>query len=84
MRILTLCALSVLVIFVGYSSYALLLIRSHANPPMNQNAPDNVFSLSSYLNREQYGDRPLFYGPSFKSTVLYQVDNTGNYNFMKK
>ncbi len=84
MRILTLCALSVLVIFVGYSSYALLLIRSHANPPMNQNAPDNVFSLSSYLNREQYGDTPLFYGPSFKSTVLYQVDNTGNYNFMKK
>lgn len=83
-RILTLCALSVLVIFVGYSSYALLLIRSHANPPMNQNAPDNVFALSSYLNREQYGDRPLFYGPSFKSTVLYQVDNTGNYNFMKK
>ncbi len=56
-RILTLCALSVLVIFVGYSSYALLLIRSHANPPMNQNAPDNVFSLSSYLNREQYGDK---------------------------
>ncbi len=51
---------------------------------MNQNAPDNVFSLSSYLNREQYGDTPLFYGPSFKSTVLYQVDNTGNYNFMKK
>ncbi len=83
-RILTLCALSVLVIFVGYSSYALLLIRSHANPPMNQNAPDNVFSLSSYLNREQYGDTPLFYGPSFKSTVLYQVDNTGNYNFMKR
>ena len=83
-RILTLCALSVLVIFVGYSSYALLLIRSHATPPMNQNAPDNVFSLSSYLNREQYGDTPLFYGPSFKSTVLYQVDNTGNYNFMKK
>ncbi len=83
-RILTLCALSVLVIFVGYSSYALLRIRSHANPPMNQNAPDNVFSLSSYLNREQYGDTPLFYGPSFKSTVLYQVDNTGNYNFMKK
>ncbi len=83
-RILTLCALSVLVIFVGYSSYALLLIRSHANPPMNQNAPDNVFALSSYLNREQYGETPLFYGPSFKSTVLYQVDNAGNYNFMKR
>jgi len=83
-RILTLCALSVLVIFIGYSSYALLLIRSHANPPMNQNAPDNVFALASYLNREQYGDTPLLYGPSFKSTVMYEMDNTGNYNFKKK
>lgn len=82
-RILTLCALSVLVIFIGYSSYALLLIRSHANPPMNQNAPDNVFALSSYLNREQYGETPLLYGPSFKSTVLYQVDRNGNYDFKK-
>ena len=83
-RILTLTAISVLVIFVGYSSYALLLIRSHANPPMNQNAPDNVFALSSYLNREQYGETPLLYGPSFKSTVLYKVDANGNYGFMKK
>lgn len=83
-RILTLAALSVFVIFIGYSSYALLLIRSHANPPMNQNAPDNVFALSSYLNREQYGDTPLFYGPSFKSTVLYQVDDAGNVGFKKK
>ena len=72
-RVLTLVALSILVIFIGYSSYALLLIRSHANPPMNQNAPDNVFSLSSYLSREQYGETPLLYGPSFKSTVLCEV-----------
>ena len=57
-RILTIASLSVLVIFIGYSSYALLLIRSHANPPMNQNGPDNVFSLGSYLNREQYGEAP--------------------------
>ncbi|MDE5858680.1 MAG: DUF2723 domain-containing protein, partial [Muribaculaceae bacterium] len=54
-RILNIAALSILVIFAGYSSYALLLIRSAANPSMNQNAPDNVFSLGSYLNREQYG-----------------------------
>ncbi|MBD5224709.1 MAG: DUF2723 domain-containing protein [Bacteroidales bacterium] len=79
-RYLTLTALSVLVIFIGYSSYALLLIRSHANPPMNQNSPDNVFALSSYLNREQYGETPLFYGPSFKSTVLYEYDGNGGYN----
>ena len=83
-RILTLVALGILVIFVGYSSYALLLIRSHANPPMNQNAPDNVFALSSYLNREQYGDTPLFYGPTFKSTVQYKVDDFGQYDFNKK
>ena len=75
-RILTISALSVLVMFVGYSSYALLLIRSGANPPMNQNSPDNVFSLGSYLNREQYGENPLLYGQSFKSQVLYQVGSS--------
>lgn len=73
-RILNLSALSILVIFIGYSSYALLLIRSHANPPMNQNAPDNVFALGSYLNREQYGDTPLLYGPSFASRPKAKVD----------
>ncbi len=83
-RILTVCALSVLVIFVGYSSYALLLIRSHANPPMNQNAPDNVFALSSYLSREQYGETPLFYGQTFTSSVQYEADEYGNYGFKKK
>lgn len=77
-RILNLVVTSILVIFVGYSSYALLLIRSSANPPMNQNAPDNVFSLASYLNREQYGERPLFYGQTNNSTVVYEADmNTG-------
>lgn len=62
MRVLGLATMSILVIFIGYSSYALLLVRSSAHTPMNQNAPDNVFSLASYLNREQYGDRPLVYG----------------------
>ncbi len=66
-RILNVVAISILVIFVGYSSYALLLIRSSAHTPMNQNAPDNVFALASYLNREQYGDRPLIYGETFES-----------------
>ena len=57
-RIFNVVVLSILVIFIGYSSYALLLIRSNAYTPMNQNSPDNVFALSSYLNREQYGERP--------------------------
>ncbi len=78
-RILNLVVTGILVIFVGYSSYALLLIRSSANPPMNQNAPDNVFALASYLNREQYGERPLFYGQTNNSSVVYEADyNTGS------
>ena len=74
-RILTLVVMSTFVIFIGYSSYALLLIRSSAHTPMNQNAPDNVFSLASYLNREQYGDRPLFSGMTLNSEPVYQIAN---------
>ncbi len=74
-RIPTLVVMSTFVIFIGYSSYALLLIRSSAHTPMNQNAPDNVFSLASYLNREQYGDRPLFYGMTLNSEPVYQIAN---------
>ena len=75
-RALNLVALSIFVIFIGYSSYALLLIRSSAETPINQNAPDNVFSLASYLNREQYGETPLLYGTTFTSEV--QRDAAGN------
>lgn len=81
-RPMLLTALSVLVIFVGYSSYALILIRANANPPMNQNSPDNVFVLSSYLNREQYGDTPLLYGPAFTSTVAWQQNADGSFEPM--
>ena len=77
-RIMTLIVVSILVIFVGYASYALLLIRATANTPMNQNAPDNVFALASYLNREQYGDRPLFNGPVFAETVIEQEYPAGS------
>ncbi|MGL4993112.1 MAG: glycosyltransferase family 117 protein [Bacteroidales bacterium] len=63
------------VILVGYSSYALIVIRSAANTPMDQNSPEDIFTLGSYLNREQYGDRPLFYGETFVSEV--QRDNSG-------
>ncbi len=57
------------VILIGYSSFALILIRSQADTPMNQNKPDNVFELLGYLNREQYGDRPLLYGNHFNSEL---------------
>ena len=56
-------------ILIGYSSFALIVIRSAANTPMDENNPENVFSLLAYLNREQYGDRPLFYGNYFNSPL---------------
>lgn len=65
---------SLLVILVGYSSYALIMIRSSANTPMDQNSPEDIFTLGSYLNREQYGDRPLLYGETFVSEVKRKSD----------
>lgn len=76
-RVFNVILLSIAVIFVGYSSYALLLIRASANTPMNQNAPDNVFALSSYLNREQYGQRPLMFGTVFADTYSMAKDEDG-------
>ncbi|MDE6532343.1 MAG: DUF2723 domain-containing protein [Muribaculaceae bacterium] len=67
-RVMTVAMWSIAVIFVGYSSYALILIRSSADTPMNQNSPDNVFDLASYLNREQYGENPLLYGETLYSS----------------
>ncbi len=66
--------LSMALMVVGYSSYAVIVIRSTANPPMDQNSPEDVFTLGEYLGREQYGDRPLFYGPTFKSRPEVVVD----------
>lgn len=61
--------MGVLVILIGYSSFALIVVRSAANPPMDENNPENILSLLPYLNREQYGDRPLLQGQSFTSTL---------------
>lgn len=55
-------------IIIGYSSFAVIIIRSSANTPTNENQPDNPFSLVRYLGREQYGSNPLIYGETFAST----------------
>ncbi len=68
-RLLNTILTCIMVIFIGYSSYAIILLRSTANTPMDQNSPEDVFALSSYLNREQYGDRPLLYGYTYVSDV---------------
>ncbi len=62
------------VMLIGYSSYSLIVIRSSAQPPMDQNSPDNIFSLKYYLNREQYGDRPLLFGPTYNAPVELEVE----------
>ncbi len=67
---------AILVILIGYSSYAVIMIRSAANPPMDENNPENVFSLLSYLNREQYGSRPLFYGHYYDAEFERNVDGS--------
>ena len=61
--------LCLLLIMVGYSSYALIVVRSSANTPMDQNSPEDIFTLGTYLSREQYGTRPLFYGQAFSSEI---------------
>ena len=66
--------LCLLMLMIGYSTYAVIVIRSAANPPMDQNSPEDIFTLGKYLSRDQYGDRPLLYGPAYTSQVQLEVD----------
>ena len=66
--------LMITVLLIGYSSYSVVVIRSSAKPTMDQNSPDNVFSLKYYFNREQYGDRPLLYGPVYSAPYKLKVE----------
>ena len=66
--------LCMLMLMIGYSSYAVIVVRSLANPPMDQNSPEDVFTLGSYLSRDQYGDSPLLYGQAYTSQVAFDVD----------
>ena len=79
------------VMLIGYSCYAMVVIRSVSNPPIDENSPDNVFSLLSYISRDQYGQEPLVYGPYFNAPVIgvedagpvyYQNEKTGKYDIM--
>ncbi|GAB4395203.1 MAG: DUF2723 domain-containing protein [Microscillaceae bacterium] len=66
--------LSLAFILIGYASYGIVLIRANYNPPINENDPSDIIKFVSYLKREQYGDRPLFYGPTFNSDVKRTSD----------
>jgi hypothetical protein len=69
----------VMVILIGFSSNAIVVIRASANPPLNENNPDDPFNLSYFLNREQYGDRPLFKGPYFNAPKIGSKDGKPRY-----
>ena len=69
--------LCMLMLMVGYSTYAITVIRSSANPPMDQNSPEDIFTLGDYLSRDQYGSRPLFYGQAYTSQIA--LEREGNY-----
>jgi len=71
--------LGITVIMIGYSSFAMIVIRSSANTPMDQNNPDNAFALLGYLNREQYGDRPLVFGRYYDTPLVKYVDDKPYY-----
>ncbi len=80
-RVLNTAVLCMTLITVGYSSYAIVVIRSGANPPMDQNSPEDAFALQEYLNREQYGDRPLLYGQAYTSKPELKVTDNGYYMY---
>ena len=76
-RVINTSMLCFLMLMIGYSSYAIIVIRSTANPPMDQNSPEDIFTLGSYLNREQYGSRPLFYGQAYTSQPEFESGGDG-------
>lgn len=78
-HILNAVILSFAFILIGYSSFLMLVIRANANTPINENAPTDAISLLSYLNREQYGDWPLFYGQYYNSPVVEYADGNPIY-----
>lgn len=75
--ILNLALLSTVLVIFGYASFAMIIIRAQAKPNLNNSDPDNAFSFLSYLNREQYGDRPLLTGPNYNTIPKYKDDGSG-------
>ena len=75
--------LCVIFILIGYSSFAQIVIRSNANPPLDENNPENIFNFISYLKREQYGERPLVYGQHYNAKIIGQKEGDMNYAKIK-
>ena len=79
-RVLNYIMSTILVVMIGYSSYAMIVIRSSAKPPMNQNNPSDIFSLSYYINMKQYGSSPKFYGQYYSAPIVGIERKIAGYN----
>ncbi len=79
-KVLNLALLATVLIIFGYTSFAMILIRAQAKPNLNNSNPDNAFSFLSYLNREQYGERPLLFGPNYNAIPKYEDDGSNPVN----
>lgn len=75
-KFINLSVTCLMVILIGFSAYALIPIRSNANPPLDLNKPENIFSLGSFLNREQYGQTPLLHGTTYASELARNADGS--------
>lgn len=71
---------AITVIMIGHSSYAMIMIRSSAKPPMNQNNPSDIFALGYYINMEQYGSAPLVFGPYYSAPAVDVKNKVSGYN----
>jgi hypothetical protein len=80
-KIAEMATLATLFVLIGFSLYAVTLIRSSANPPVNFGRPNNIYSLINYLNREQYPKRPLLHGQSYNSPII-EVNNRYSKEFL--
>ncbi len=69
MQVPNLAFLYVAMVLIGYTTYALIFIRSAANPPIDENDPETVEAIVSYLKREQYGDTPLLKGSTYDNAT---------------
>lgn len=83
-RVINLVSSCLLVFLIGCSVYALVPIRSNANPPLDLNSPKDVFSLRGYLNRDQYGQKPLLHGRTFASDVARKRDGSAIFKSKKQ
>jgi len=79
-RILNFAMTVIAVLILGYSSFALIIIRANAHPPMNQNDPSDVFSFIYYINRSQYPRAPFLYGNYYSAPVTGLEKKIVGYN----